>query len=150
MRGCGKRLPIETFRYKLNDHLPRQTRDQTYVGKIALRKRGIVVFCRAFPDIPQDISVGGDGSAYESLKLEPASPQQPAEGAGGGGGGARAKSPVQRLDLQGQSAAAPAVMGADVTAAVVEKAQAGEMGSRLRKAGAKVSEKKQSFCAIYI
>ena len=38
MRGCGKRLPIETFRYKLNDHLPRQTRDQTYVGKIALRK----------------------------------------------------------------------------------------------------------------
>ena len=115
-----------------------------------MAKRGVIVFCRAFPDIPQDISVGGDGSAYESLKLEPASPQQPAEGAGGGGGGARAKSPVQRLDLQGQSAVAPAVMGADVTAAVVEKAQAGEMGSRLRKAGAKVSEKKLSFCAIYI
>ena len=86
----------------------------------------------------QDISGGGDGSAYNSLTLEPASPQQPAEGAGEGG--ARAKSPVQRLDLQGQSAAAPAVMGSDVTAAVVEQAQAGEMGSRLRKAGAKVSE----------
>jgi len=105
-------------------------------------KRGVIVFCRAFPDIPQDISVGGDGSAYESLKLEPASPQQPAEGAGGGGGGARAKS--QRKASE-KSAAAPAVMGADVTAAVVEKAQAGEMGSRLRKAGAKVSEKNGLF-----